>query len=187
MIVIIDNYDSFVYNLQLYLRRLGFSSKVFRNDQVSIEELKALPITHILLSPGPARPEQAGICLKIIQHFQATVPILGVCLGHQALGFCAGARIVHAKHARHGKDVAIYHLGQGLFQGLENPLMGACYHSLAVEKDRLSDYIVDAWTDEGEIMSIRHQKFASYGLQFHPESILTPLGINLIKNFLFRS
>lgn len=185
MILIIDNFDSFVYNLQHYVERLGFFSRVIRNNALTTEEIKAMKPSHIILSPGPSRPETAGVCVALIEQFMGHIPILGVCLGHQAIGYQAGAKIIHAKQPRHGKDIAIEHMQTGLFEGLTSPIQGACYHSLAVERASLGDqYLVDAWSEEGEVMSIRHKKFSLFGLQFHPESILTPQGLEIIDRFL---
>ncbi len=188
MLLIVDNYDSFTYNLAQYFQMLGQEVNVIRNDAISLHEIEKLNPTHIVLSPGPGRPEQAGITLDVIQCFAGKLPILGVCLGHQAIGLYYGARIVQAKQIMHGKASLVNHDNQGLFQGLNQPLEVIRYHSLLIEPGTLPrDFTVTAQTDAGEIMAIQHQQFPLYGVQFHPESILTQQGLQLLNNFLMGS
>lgn len=190
MILMIDNYDSFTYNLVQYLGELGAEVKVSRNDQISIDDIKALTPERIMISPGPCTPNEAGVSLDVIREFAGKLPILGVCLGHQSIGQAFGGKIVHAKEIMHGKTSMIKHLGQGVFTGLHNPFEATRYHSLVIEKETLPDCLeITAWTeteagDIDEIMGVRHREFAIEGVQFHPESILTEHGHDLLRNFL---
>lgn len=185
MVGVIDNYDSFVYNLVQYLLEMGREVRVFRNDRVSVKEIEELRPTHLVISPGPCTPNEAGISLAAITHFAGKVPILGVCLGHQAIGQAFGCRVVRAKRPVHGKTSLIYHRGTGIYRGLPNPFPAARYHSLVVERETLPEcLLVTAETSEGEIMGLRHRDCPVEGVQFHPESILTEVGKELLKNFL---
>ncbi|HEX7026761.1 MAG TPA: aminodeoxychorismate/anthranilate synthase component II [Gammaproteobacteria bacterium] len=190
MLVMIDNYDSFTYNLVQYLGELGQKVEVFRNDRVELTDIEALKPRHIVISPGPCTPNEAGISIPVIKAFAGKVPLLGVCLGHQSIGQAFGGRIVHAREIMHGKTSMIYHKNTGVFEGLDNPFEATRYHSLVIEKDSLPDCLeVTAWTQtpEGEldeIMGVRHKQLAIEGVQFHPESILTKHGHDLLKNFL---
>lgn len=183
MILIIDNYDSFVYNLARYVRELGFDCLVKRNDKLSLEEIKQLKPERIILSPGPCSPTEAGICIDVIKSFGEHIPILGVCLGHQAIGAAFGATITRATHPMHGKASFIQHNEEGLFKSLPNPLKVARYHSLIVLNDS-PELIYTAFSSEGEVMALQHKKYPIYGVQFHPESILTEQGYALIETFL---
>lgn len=186
MILLIDNYDSFVYNLARAVSELGFAYQVFRNDAITLAEIEALQPSHLILSPGPCTPTEAGITLAAIQHFAARLPILGVCLGHQALGQAFGGSVVRARRPMHGKAAAIRHDQTHLFCGVENPLTVARYHSLVVSEERFPAVLeVTARCEIGEIMALRHRIYPLYGLQFHPESILTNQGEVLLRNFLF--
>nr|WP_152948001.1 aminodeoxychorismate/anthranilate synthase component II [Desulfofundulus thermobenzoicus] len=181
----IDNYDSFVYNLVQYLQELGQEVRVFRNDRVTLEEMEALSPSHIVISPGPCTPDEAGISLAAIKHFAGRIPILGVCLGHQAIGQAFGGRVVRAGRPMHGKTSLVYHDGTGIYRGLPNPFAAARYHSLLVERETLPDCLtITAQTDQGEIMGLRHWEYPVEGVQFHPESILTMVGKKLLANFL---
>ena len=185
MLVMIDNYDSFTFNLVQYLGELGADLKVFRNDQVTVDEIQALQPTHIVISPGPGRPEQAGISVDLVKACYTTIPILGVCLGHQAIAQAFGASIVHAPELRHGKTSPIFHDNKTVFQDLPQPFDATRYHSLIVDRASLSDdFDVSAWTEDEVIMGIRHQKYPLEGIQFHPESILTQHGKKILKQFL---
>ncbi len=190
MLVMIDNYDSFTYNLVQYFGELGEAVQVYRNDQITLEELAALAPERIVISPGPCTPNEAGISLAVIEQFAGRVPLLGVCLGHQCIGQAFGGRIVHAKQIMHGKTSMIHHKDTGVFTGLENPFEATRYHSLVIETDSLPDCLeITAWTEtpEGEfdeIMGVRHKDLAVEGVQFHPESILTRQGHELLRNFL---
>jgi anthranilate synthase component 2 len=185
MLLMIDNYDSFTYNLVQYLGELGQEVVVFRNDQVSLEEIEALNPAHIVISPGPCTPSEAGISVPAIRRFAERTPILGVCLGHQSIGQAFGGRIVHAKQLMHGKTSPIHHLDTGVFRGLKEPLVATRYHSLVIERESLpAELEVTAWTDDGEIMGVRHRSLPVEGVQFHPESILTEQGHELLRNFL---
>jgi anthranilate synthase/aminodeoxychorismate synthase-like glutamine amidotransferase len=185
MILIIDNYDSFTYNLVQYLGELGQHLKVYRNDKINISQIKKMKPDRIVISPGPGRPEDAGISCQVIQEFADRVPILGVCLGHQCMGFVWGGKIVQAARLMHGKTSMIYHDGKGIFKGIPNPFEATRYHSLIVRKHNLpSSLEITAWTKEGEIMGIKHKNFSVWGVQFHPESILTGVGKNILKNFI---
>jgi len=190
MLVMIDNYDSFTYNLVQYFGELGAEVQVYRNDQITVEELAALNPERIVISPGPCTPNEAGISLAAIDYFAGKVPLLGVCLGHQSIGQAFGGRIVHAKQIMHGKTSMIHHKDTGVFKGLDNPVEATRYHSLVIEKESLPDCLeITAWTEtpEGEfdeIMGVRHKTLAVEGVQFHPESILTRQGHDMLKNFL---
>jgi len=185
MILIIDNYDSFTYNLFQYIAPLSDSVKVVRNDKISIAEIEEYQPSGIILSPGPGRPENAGICVELIRHFSNTIPILGVCLGHQAIAVAFGGDVVSAGDIVHGKSSLVYHNRSSLYQNIPLPFAAGRYHSLLVERTRLPNILkIDAENSEGLIMGISHQCNPTFGVQFHPESILTPEGINLLKNFL---
>jgi anthranilate synthase/aminodeoxychorismate synthase-like glutamine amidotransferase len=184
MIAVIDNYDSFTYNLVQYLGELGADLKVFRNDQIMIEQLADLSPTHLVISPGPGNPNDGGISNEAIRYFTGRIPVLGVCLGHQCLGAVYGGVVRRAPRLMHGKTSPIYHRGQGLFDGLPSPFEATRYHSLIVEEPAPDCLEVIAFTSEGEVMGLRHRDHPTYGVQFHPESILTKHGKQLLKNFL---
>ena len=185
MILVIDNYDSFTYNLVQYLGELGADSVVHRNDALTISAARRLKPERVLVSPGPGRPDGAGISSAVIREFHKRVPVLGVCLGHQCLAEVYGARIARAERLLHGKTSRIIHNGKDLFRGVENPFEATRYHSLIVEKDTLGpDLTVTAWTADQEIMGLRHRKHPLFGVQFHPESILTTEGKKILRNFL---
>ncbi len=185
MILVVDNYDSFTYNLVHYLAELGAESRVIRNDDLSVDEAWALKPEAVLLSPGPCDPDQAGICLPLLQTAPADMPILGVCLGHQAMGQAFGGEVVRAKTLMHGKTSPIEHDGRSLFKGLPSPFTATRYHSLAVRRETLPDCLeVTAWTADGEIMGLMHSDRPLHGVQFHPESIATEYGHEMIGNFL---
>lgn len=185
MILVIDNYDSFTYNLVQYLGELGADLVVYRNDQISLEEIDDMAPEKIVISPGPCTPNEAGISVALVQHFAGEIPILGVCLGHQSIGQAFGGKIVGAPTIMHGKVSEINHSGQSIFEGLPEPFIATRYHSLIVEKDSLPNCLeITAETDDGVIMGLRHRDMAVDGVQFHPESILTGEGKNLLQNFL---
>ncbi len=185
MLIMIDNYDSFTYNLVQYLGELGEEVKTFRNDAITLDEIAALNPDRIMLSPGPCTPDQAGISLAVIEQFSGKLPLMGVCLGHQSIGQAFGGKVVHAKQIMHGKTSVIEHTNKGVFANIENPFTVTRYHSLVVERETLPDCLeITAWTDDGEIMGFRHKELAVEGVQFHPESILTEHGHALLKNFL---
>lgn len=185
MILMIDNYDSFTYNLVQYLGELGAKVMVFRNDKITVSEIAQLRPERIVISPGPGRPENAGISCEVIKGLCAKIPILGVCLGHQAIGYAFGGKIKIAKQIMHGKTSRIYHNRKDIFKGLDNPFEATRYHSLLVERKTLPSCLeITAWTKEGEIMGLRHKKFPLWGVQFHPESILTRQGKAILANFL---
>ncbi|ETT74928.1 Para-aminobenzoate/anthranilate synthase glutamine amidotransferase component II [Paenibacillus sp. FSL R7-277] len=187
MILVIDNYDSFTYNLVQYLGELGGEVKVARNDEISIEEIEALAPDHILISPGPCTPNEAGISLALLQHFKGIIPIFGVCLGHQAIGQAFGGNVIRAERLMHGKTSPIHHNGTSVFEGLESPFTATRYHSLIVERESLPDCLeITAETAEGEIMALRHKEYPIEGVQFHPESIITNHGHTMLRNFLKR-
>jgi anthranilate synthase component II len=187
MLLVIDNYDSFTYNLVQYLGELGEDVRVFRNDEITLEGVARLKPARIVVSPGPCTPNEAGISVPLIRELAGKVPILGVCLGHQAIGQAFGGRIVHAKELMHGKTSAIRHDRRGVFRELPDPFNATRYHSLAIERASLPGSLeVTAWTDDGEIMGVRHRELGVEGVQFHPESILTEHGHRLLKNFLER-
>ena len=188
MLLMIDNYDSFTYNLVQYFGELGADVRVFRNDEINVEQIAALAPAQIVVSPGPCTPAEAGVSVAAIQAFAGKIPLLGVCLGHQSIGAAFGGRIVHARQLMHGKVSPVHHLDKGVFKGLPNPLTCTRYHSLAIERESLPDCLeVTAWTDDGEIMGVRHKTLAVEGVQFHPESILTERGHDLLRNFLEQS
>ena len=185
MILMIDNYDSFTYNLVQYMSELGEKLVVYRNDKISIEEIKKLKPSHIVISPGPGRPADAGISEDVIKEFGPKIPLLGVCLGHQAIGEVFGGKIIRAGNLMHGKTSMIYHDNDPLFKDISNPFEATRYHSLIVEKGSLPDSLqIAAWTKHNEIMGLKHKKFPIWGVQFHPESILTKEGKQLLKNFI---
>ncbi|MDP8260550.1 MAG: aminodeoxychorismate/anthranilate synthase component II [Candidatus Gygaella obscura] len=186
MILVIDNYDSFTYNLVQYIEEFNFSVKVYRNDKISLRRISGLNPKKIIISPGPGRPEKAGITCSCIKEFSEKIPILGVCLGHQAIAYAFGAKIIQAKRLMHGKTSLIYHNKKTIFKNIVNPFVATRYHSLIVEKKSLSKcFEIIAKTKVGEIMAIKHTEFPLWGVQFHPESILTKCGKSLLKNFLF--
>ena len=185
MILVIDNYDSFTYNLVQYLGELGAELVVYRNDQISLEEIADIAPEKIVISPGPCTPNEAGISVALVQHFAGKIPILGVCLGHQSIGQAFGGKIVGAPTIMHGKVSEIHHRGQSIFEGLPDPFIATRYHSLVVERESLPICLeITAETDDGVIMGLRHRDMAIDGVQFHPESILTGEGKNLLQNFL---
>lgn len=184
MIVVIDNYDSFTYNLVQLLGELGAEVRVWRNDEITVDEVAALGPTHIVISPGPGTPEQSGVSNEIIRALGPRVPTLGVCLGHQCIGHVFGGRVVRAPRLMHGKTSPILHDGTGLFEGLANPFRAGRYHSLIVAEPLPNVLEVTARTPEGEVMALRHRKYPIFGVQFHPESVLTPEGRRLLENFL---
>jgi anthranilate synthase/aminodeoxychorismate synthase-like glutamine amidotransferase len=188
MILLIDNYDSFTYNL---VQRLGeldpnIQLQVYRNDKITADEVAALKPSRILISPGPCTPREAGVSNAIIERFAATVPILGVCLGHQCIGHVFGGEVVRNYRIMHGKTSLIHHDGQGVFRGLSNPFEATRYHSLVIRRETFThpDFVVTAWTEEGEIMGVRHRQWPLHGVQFHPESFLTAEGPRLLQNFV---
>ena len=186
-LLMIDNYDSFTYNLVQYFGELGQDVKVFRNDAITLNEITCLDPEFLVISPGPCAPAQAGISLAAIKAFAGKIPLLGVCLGHQSIGEAFGGRVVHAKQLMHGKVSPVHHTNVGVFRGLPNPVICTRYHSLAVERETLPDCLeITAWTDDGEIMGMRHRTLPVEGVQFHPESILTEHGHDMLKNFLTR-
>ena len=185
MLLMIDNYDSFTYNLVQYFGELGQEVQVYRNDEISLEQIAALKPDHIVISPGPCTPNEAGVSVPVIKQFAGKVPILGVCLGHQSIGQAFGGKIVHAKQLMHGKTSEIHHKGVGVFAGLPDSFTATRYHSLVIERESLPDCLeITAWTDDGEIMGVRHKTLAVEGVQFHPESILTEHGHAMLENFL---
>ncbi|MFZ5558257.1 MAG: aminodeoxychorismate/anthranilate synthase component II [Pseudomonadota bacterium] len=187
MLLMIDNYDSFTYNLVQYLGELGQEVVVHRNDEITLDAIAALKPAYIVISPGPCTPNEAGVSVPLIQRFAGQVPILGVCLGHQSIGQAFGGKIVHAKQLMHGKTSQIHHGGVGVFRGLPNPFEATRYHSLVIERASLPDCLeVTAWTDDQEIMGVRHKTLPVEGVQFHPESILTQHGHAMLRNFLAR-
>jgi len=181
----IDNYDSFTYNLVQYFGELGAEVRVFRNDEITLEQVAELKPDHLVISPGPCTPNEAGISVPLIKQFAGKTPILGVCLGHQSIGQAFGGNIIHAKQLMHGKTSMIRHKDMGVFHGLPNPFRATRYHSLVIERETLPDCLeITAWTDDGEIMGVRHKTLAVEGVQFHPESILTEHGHAMLANFL---
>ncbi|MFN3884271.1 MAG: anthranilate synthase component II [Rhodocyclaceae bacterium] len=185
MLLMIDNYDSFTYNLVQYFGELGQDVRVYRNDAITLEEIAAMAPDYLVISPGPCSPKEAGISVAAIEAFAGKLPILGVCLGHQCIGHAFGGEIVHAQRLMHGKLSPVYHANVGVFSGLPNPFNATRYHSLAIRRETLPACLeVTAWTEDGEIMGIRHKEFAIQGVQFHPESIMTEHGHALLKNFL---
>jgi anthranilate synthase component 2 len=185
MLLMIDNYDSFTYNLVQYLAEIGQEVKVVRNDKISIEEINKLNPQYIVISPGPCTPNEAGISLSLIEAFMGKIPILGVCLGHQSIGQAFGGKIIHAQTIMHGKTSKISHNNKGVFSGIKNPFIATRYHSLVIDRESLPDcFDITAWTDDNEIMGIKHKELSIEGVQFHPESILSEYGHDLLKNFL---
>jgi anthranilate synthase/aminodeoxychorismate synthase-like glutamine amidotransferase len=181
----IDNYDSFTYNLVQYLGELGQDLKVFRNDKLTIAEIEAMGPDRIVISPGPCTPKEAGISVEVIRHFTGKLPILGVCLGHQSIGEAFGGDVIRAPYLMHGKTSLIHHDGKTIFAGLQNPFEATRYHSLIIRRETLPAVLeVSAWTDDGIIMGVRHREHKVEGVQFHPESILTGAGKDLLRNFL---
>jgi anthranilate synthase component 2 len=185
MLLMIDNYDSFTYNLVQYLGELGEDVIVRRNDEVTLEQIEAMKPDHIVVSPGPCTPNEAGISVPLIERFAGEIPLLGVCLGHQSIGQAFGGRIVHARELMHGKTSAILHNGRGVFRALPNPLVATRYHSLVIERETLPECLeITAWSEDGEIMGVRHKTLSVEGVQFHPESILTEKGHDLLRHFV---
>lgn len=185
MILLIDNYDSFTYNLVQYLGELGVEMTVYRNDKISIGEIERLNPDGIVISPGPCTPDEAGISVEVVNHFAGKIPILGVCLGHQSIAQAFGGRVIRAGVIMHGKTSHIHHDGRTIYKNLENPFMATRYHSLIVERETLPDcFEISAWTREGVIMGIRHRRYQVEGVQFHPESILTEVGKELLRSFI---
>lgn len=185
MLVVIDNYDSFTYNLVQYFGVLGVEMKIFRNDEVTLDEIRALNPDRILVGPGPCTPNEAGISCDVIREFGPKIPVLGVCLGHQSIGHVFGGNVVRAERLMHGKVSPVKHNGEGIFKDIANPVIATRYHSLIVDRDSLPDCLeIVAETEEGEIMGLRHKEYPVYGVQFHPESILTDQGMQMLQNFL---
>ena len=193
MILMIDNYDSFTYNLVQYFGELGEEVQIYRNDEITISQIETMAPDIIVISPGPCTPNEAGISMEVVEHFGGKIPLLGICLGHQSMAQVYGGKIVRAREVKHGKTSPIYHNGQGVFENLPNPFIATRYHSLIIDKASLPDcFELSAWTQEGgkadgkvdEIMGIKHKNFAMEGVQFHPESILTEHGHDLLENFL---
>lgn len=185
MILVIDNYDSFTYNLVQYLGELGAELNVVRNDKIETREIAALAPSHIVISPGPCTPNEAGISMDVIRQYASSIPILGVCLGHQSIGQVFGATIVRAATVMHGKVSAVHHDGKGVFTGIPNPFSATRYHSLIVDRESVPEsLLISAWTEDGVIMGLRHREFPVHGVQFHPESILTEPGKDILRNFL---
>ena len=185
MLLMIDNYDSFTYNLVQYFGELGEEVRTFRNDEITLEQIAAMRPDRICISPGPCTPHEAGVSVPVLKEFAEQIPILGVCLGHQSIGAAFGGKVIRAKQVMHGKTSVITHTGVGVFRNLPSPYTVIRYHSLAIERESLPDCLeVSAWTDDGEIMGVRHKEFKIEGVQFHPESILSEQGHELLKNFL---
>ncbi len=188
MLLVIDNYDSFTYNLVQYLGELNADPQVFRNDKITLAQIRKMQPKQIVISPGPCTPKEAGISNDVIRTFSGKIPILGVCLGHQCIGDVFGGKIVRAARIMHGKTSAIYHDKKELFRNVSNPFQATRYHSLLIEKKSVPEELeITAWTKEKEIMGVRHRKYPIWGVQFHPESIMTPEGKNILKNFLVLS
>lgn len=185
MLLMIDNYDSFTYNIVQYFAELGQEVVVHRNDEINIDQIETLSPQYIVISPGPCTPNEAGISLRVVEHFKNKIPILGVCLGHQAIGQAFGGKIIHAKTIMHGKTSNIHHVNQGVFKDINNPFVATRYHSLVVERKSLpNSFDITAWTEDKEIMGIKHKTLPIEGVQFHPESILTDYGHDLLNNFI---
>lgn len=185
MILVIDNYDSFTYNLVCMIKSITKEVLVYRNDKINLNDIKILKPSHILLSPGPGRPENAGICIDLINNFLDKIPILGVCLGHQAIGYAFGAKIIQADELVHGKSSLVYHDGKNIYSKLENPFSAGRYHSLVIDRKKLpKELIITAETNNGTIMGVRHKHYPLEGVQFHPESVLTPVGQKILTNWL---
>jgi len=186
MILVIDNYDSFTFNLVQYLGELDIKTQVYRNDRISIKEIAKKDLMEIVISPGPCTPKEAGISVEVVQKLGAKIPILGVCLGHQAIGVAYGGKVIRAKKIMHGKSSYIYHNQKGLYLGIDNPFIAGRYHSLVLDPSSLPSCLeVTARTDDGVIMGVCHKEYPVIGVQFHPESILTPLGKDILKNFIY--
>jgi anthranilate synthase component 2 len=184
-LLIIDNYDSFTYNLVQYFQMLGCQVAVRKNDQITLEDVQKVKPDVLVISPGPCTPKEAGISVDLIKRFYKEIPILGVCLGHQAIGYAFGSNIVRAKRLMHGKTSLIYHTGEGIFKGIKNPFTAVRYHSLVIERESLPDILkITAESEDGEIMCIQHIEYPIFGLQFHPESVLSEAGMDLLRNFL---
>ena len=185
MLLMIDNYDSFTFNLVQYFGELGEEVRTYRNDEITLKQIEKLNPSRICISPGPCTPHEAGVSVPVLQHFAGKLPILGVCLGHQSIGAAFGGKVIRAKQVMHGKTSPIQHTGVGVFKDLPSPYTIIRYHSLAIERETLPDCLeVTAWTEDGEIMGVRHKQYAIEGVQFHPESILSEHGHALLKNFL---
>ncbi|RXT09027.1 aminodeoxychorismate/anthranilate synthase component II [Ammoniphilus sp. CFH 90114] len=185
MILMIDNYDSFTYNLVQFLGELGEELQVHRNDKITLEQIEALNPDHIVISPGPCSPNEAGISLQVIEKFSGMIPILGVCLGHQSIAQAFGGKVIRSERLMHGKSSPVYHDGKTIFEGIPSPYTATRYHSLIVEKESLPECLeISAWTEEGEIMGLRHKSLLVEGVQFHPESIITDYGKELLRNFI---
>lgn len=185
MLLMIDNYDSFTYNIVQYFAQLGEDVQVHRNDKITLGEIEALRPDRLVISPGPCSPEEAGISVSVIKHFAGKIPILGVCLGHQSIGYAFGGTVVRSSSLMHGKTSPIIHNSKELFEGIPSPFLATRYHSLIVDRPSLPDCLeITAWVENGEIMGLRHKELPIWGVQFHPESILTEGGIELLKNFL---
>lgn len=184
-LLIIDNYDSFTYNLVQYFQMLGCQVAVRRNDQITLEDVQKVKPDALVISPGPCTPKEAGVSVDLIKRFYKEIPILGVCLGHQAIGYAFGSNIVRAKRLMHGKTSLIYHTEEGIFKGIKNPFTAVRYHSLVIERESLSEVLkITAESEDGEIMGIQHTEYPVFGLQFHPESVLSEAGMDLLRNFL---
>ena len=184
-LLVIDNYDSFTFNLVQYLGELGVEIRVARNDRITVDEIEEMAPDSIVISPGPGIPSRAGISVETVRRLGRNIPVLGVCLGHQAIGEAYGGKIIKAPALMHGKTSPVHHGGEGIFAGLENPFEATRYHSLVVDSDNLpAELIVDGWTEDGTIMGLRHREFPVFGVQFHPESIMTGCGKQLLRNFL---
>lgn len=185
MVIVIDNYDSFVYNITQYLGELGWQPLVYRNDKVTLEQIEQHKPSHIIISPGPCTPLEAGISNDVIRHFAGRIPVLGVCLGHQCIGYVYGGQIVSAAIPTHGKQSLVYHDGKTVYRGLPNPFEAGRYHSLVIKEDSLPDELeLAARTSDGTIMGVRHRQYVVEGIQFHPESIMTDVGHDVLLNFL---
>lgn len=185
MILFIDNYDSFTYNIVQYLGRLGYEVQVHCNDEITLEEIATLNPQYLVIGPGPCTPKEAGISVAAMQHFAGKIPILGICLGHQAIGEAFGGQVVRAENVMHGKASPVHHHGVGMFHGLPNPVICTRYHSLVIDKNTLPAHLqISAWTEDGEIMGVRHRDYPIEGVQFHPEGFLTEHGHDMLRNFL---
>lgn len=185
MLLMIDNYDSFTYNLVQYLGELGQDLKVYRNDKITIAEIEAMGPDRIVVSPGPCTPREAGVSIDVIKHFAGKIPVLGVCLGHQSIGDAFGGDVIRAPYLMHGKTSMIHHDGKTIFAGLPNPFEATRYHSLIIKRETMPPVLeISAWTEDGVVMGVRHKQFTVEGVQFHPESILTGAGKDLLRNFL---
>ena len=184
-LLMIDNYDSFTYNLVQYLGELGCDVVVKRNDEIKLEDVKKIKPEGVVISPGPCTPKEAGVSVELVKEFYRELPILGVCLGHQSIGVAFGGRIVKAKRLMHGKSSDIFHTGEGVFEGLPNPFSAVRYHSLVIERESLPDVLkLTAWSEDGDIMGVQHREYPVFGIQFHPESVLSEFGKDVLKNFL---